>query len=367
MKVVTIVGTRPELIRLSRIISKLDKVFEHTLIHTGQNYDYSLNAVFFEEMNIPKPNFMLSTAGASAAQTIGNVLIETDKILRKILPDAVLLLGDTNSCLAALSAKKLKIPIFHLEAGNRCFDLRVPEETNRKIVDAIADINLTYSSIAREHLISEGFDPQRVIKVGSPMAEVLKYYENQIQNSDVLDKLSLTEGSYFVLSTHREEIIDSDEEFFKLIELIQDLDETCGIPIVFSIHPRTRKKIEQKNIQLGKRVIQSEPLGFFDYCELQKKSRLVISDSGTIFEEASLLGFKAVNLRPTHERPEANEEMPVIVTGLSSEKIIIAERLFNESAGFGKVNDYNVPNVSDKVANIILSFTDLVNSSVWKK
>lgn len=371
IKVMTILGTRPEIIRLSRIISRLDTICEHTLIHTGQNFDFELNELFFEELGIRKPDYFLGAAGSSAAETIGNVIILVDKLFDKEKPDAVLVLGDTNSCLAVLPAKRRKIPTFHMEAGNRCFDMRVPEEINRKLVDHIADINLTYSGIAREYLISEGLPPDQIIKTGSPMFEVLKYHENSIIKSNIIKKLSLKPGAFFLVSAHREENIES-EKFFLLIDILNGIAEKYKIPIIVSTHPRTRKKIEDNNVSLNSAIKLLKPLGFYDYNKLQLSAKAVLSDSGTIYEEASILNFSAINIREANERPEAIEEMSAIMVGLNQERVFQAIELLEKQGKDGKrvinpVFEYQVPNVSEKVLRIIHSYTDYINRVTWKK
>ena len=373
LKILTVVGTRPEIIRLSRTILKLDdsKSIEHILVHTGQNYDYELNEVFFEDLGLRKPDYFLNAAGKNASVTSGQILINIDPILEKTKPDAFLVLGDTNSCLCAIAAKKRKIPIFHMEAGNRCFDQRVPEEINRKIVDHISDINLTYSDISREYLIAEGCPPERVIKTGSPMQEVINFNINEINSSSILTKLELEPNNYFIVSAHREENIESDN-FFKLIDLLKLISKLYNKRIIISTHPRTRKKIEKEKIKFPKNIEMLKPLGFHDYVNLQKNSFIVLSDSGTITEESSILNFPAINIRETHERPEGMEEAAVIMTGLNNERVIqaieIIKEQFNEGKRlFNKVRDYDVDNVSHKVLRIILSYTDYINQNVWKR
>jgi UDP-N-acetylglucosamine 2-epimerase (non-hydrolysing) len=371
LKVMSIVGTRPEIIRLSCVLDALEnsQAIEHILVHTGQNYDYELNGVFFEDFGIRKPDYFLDAAGSNAVETIGQILIAIDPILEQTKPDAVLILGDTNSCLCAIPAKKRHIPIFHMEAGNRCFDERVPEETNRKIVDHISDINLTYSDIARQYLLSEGLDAQRVIKTGSPMFEVINKKLKDIESSDILSKLSLKKGEYFVLSAHREENINSDKNFYELIDSINSIAEIYKLPIIVSTHPRTRKKIDAQNIKFAPEVELMKPMGFSDYVKLQKDSKVVLSDSGTISEESSILKFKALNLRETHERPEAMEEASVMMVGLKKERILQALKVLDaqDADTLRDVADYTMPNVSQKVLRIILSYTDYVNRVVWKK
>ncbi len=372
LKVMTVVGTRPEIIRLSRVLAALDRYFDHVLVHTGQNYDFELNEVFFEELGIRKPDHFLSAAGRNAAETIGNTIIKLDPVLEKEKPEALLVLGDTNSCLAAIPAKRRQIPIFHMEAGNRCFDQRVPEETNRKIVDHISDINLTYSDIAREYLLNEGLPPDRVIKTGSPMFEVLNYYGNKIDSSDVLPRLELTQHDYFVVSAHREENIESDRNFSKLVTILNILAETYGKRIIVSTHPRTRNRIQQLGISFAKEVELLKPLGFCDYVNLQKNSFAVLSDSGTINEESSILNFPALNIREAHERPEGMEEAAVIMTGLETDRIfqglqILENQPRGEERLLRRVADYSMPNVAEKVVRIIVSYTDYVKRAVWKE
>jgi len=373
LKVVTVVGTRPEIIRLSRVLVKLDEssVIEHVLIHTGQNYDHDLNQIFFDDLEIRKPDYYLDAAGANATETIGNIIIKIDPLLEKEKPDAFLVLGDTNSCLCAIPAKKRKIPIFHLEAGNRCFDQRVPEETNRKIVDHIADINLTYSSIAREYLLREGLPPDRVIKIGSPMFEVLHHNMQKIVNSNVVSDLKLEKNKYFVISAHREENINSDKNFFSLVDSLNAIADTYNLPIVVSTHPRTRKRLDETKVELRDQIQLLKPLGFSDYNALQKNALTVLSDSGTISEEASVLEFAALNIRETHERPEAMEEASVMMVGLGSDRILQGlEQVKNENLGSRNLNpvaDYTMPNVADKVVRIIISYVDYVNRVVWSK
>ena len=370
----TVVGTRPEIIRLSSIINRLNnsKSIKHTLVHTGQNYDYNLNEVFFKDLNISKPNIFLEAASDSPSKTIGNILIKIDSVLDDLKPDALLILGDTNSCLSAIAAKKKKIPIFHFEAGNRCFDQRVPEETNRKIVDHIADINLTYSGIAREYLLKEGLNPDRTIKVGSPMFEVLNNQKKAINNSKILTKLKLNSGEYFLISCHREENVDNNKNFKLLIESLNELANKYKMPIIFPIHPRTKKIYEKSGLKADKLVKFIDPLGFIDYNKLQIESFVVLSDSGTIFEESSILNFRALNIRESHERPEAIEEISVVVTGLKIERILQGIKILeNQTTGNERniniVSDYNISNVSTKIERIILSHIDFVNRVVWQK
>lgn len=369
LKVMTVVGTRPEIIRLSAVINKLDKseAIEHILVHTGQNYDYELNEVFFEDFNLKKPDYFLNSAVGTAIETIGNILINIEKVIDKEKPDAFLILGDTNSCLTAIAAKRRHIPIFHMEAGNRCFDQRVPEETNRKIVDHIADINLTYSDIAREYLLREGVLPDRVIKTGSPMYEVIKSKLDDINNSNVLNKLNLKKGKYFVVSAHREENINLERNFLNLVESLNAIADKYNLPVIVSTHPRTRKMIEEKGIKFNPLINLLKPLGFNDYIKLQIESKTVLSDSGTISEESSILKFKALNLREAHERPEAMEEASVIMIGLKKERILQGLEILEtqEKNTLRGVYDYSMPNVSDKVLRIILSYTDYVNRNVW--
>lgn len=369
LKVMTVVGTRPEIIRLSAVINKLEEseAVEHILVHTGQNYDYELNEIFFEDFKLRKPDYFLKAAIGTPIETIGNILIKIDPILEEVKPDAFLVLGDTNSCLCAIAAKRKHIPIFHMEAGNRCFDQRVPEETNRKIVDHIADINLTYSDIAREYLLREGLPADRIIKTGSPILEVLNSRKDDIEKSDVLVKLSLEEGKYFVVSAHREENINSEANFFDLVDSLNALAEKYKMPIIVSTHPRTRKMIENKEIAFNPLVQLMKPLGFNDYVKLQKDAKAVLSDSGTINEEASILGFKALNIRQAHERPEAMEEASVMMVGLGKERIMQGLEILGtqDNDTLRLVGDYSMPNVSDKVLRIILSYTDYVNRVVW--
>lgn len=371
LKVMTVVGTRPEIIRLSAVINKLEEsdAVEHILVHTGQNYDYELNEVFFKDFHMRKPDYFLNAAVGTAVETIGNILVKIDPLLAEVQPDAMLVLGDTNSCLTAIAAKRRHIPIFHMEAGNRCFDQRVPEETNRKIVDHTADINLTYSDIAREYLLAEGLPADRVIKTGSPMFEVLNTRKEDIENSDVLTRLGLEKGNYFVVSAHREENINSEKNFNGLVESLNAVAEQYGMPVIVSTHPRTRKKIEEKGIKFHKNIQLMKPLGFNDYNHLQVQSKAALSDSGTISEESSILGFRALNIREAHERPEAMEEASVMMVGLNKDRILqglaVLETQTRESLRL--VSDYSMPNVSEKVLRIILSYTDYVNRVVWRK
>lgn len=371
LKVMTVVGTRPEIIRLSAVINKLEEseAVEHILVHTGQNYDYELNEVFFKDFNLKKPDYFLNTAIGTAVETIGNILIKIDPIMETVNPDAMLVLGDTNSCLSAIVAKKRHIPIFHMEAGNRCFDQRVPEETNRKIVDHISDVNLTYSDIAREYLLKEGFPADRIIKTGSPMLEVINSRIKDIEKSDILNELEIEEEEYFVVSAHREENINSEKNFMELVKSLNTIAKKYNMPIIFSTHPRTRKMIEAKGIEFNPLIRIMKPLGFNDYIKLQIKSKAVLSDSGTISEESSILGFKALNIREAHERPEAMEEAAVIMTGLTHDRILQGLKVLElqQKESLRKVADYSMPNVSEKVLRIIISYTDYINRVVWEK
>lgn len=371
LKVMTVVGTRPEIIRLSAVINKLDEseAIEHILVHTGQNYDYELNEVFFEDFKLKKPDYFLNAAVGTAIETVGNILIKIDPILEKVQPDAFLVLGDTNSCLCAIAAKRRHIPIFHMEAGNRCFDQRVPEETNRKIVDHTADINLTYSDIAREYLLREGLPADRIIKTGSPMFEVLNSRKTDIENSDILTRLGLEKDQYFVVSAHREENISSEENFMDLVNSLNAIAEMYQLPIIISTHPRTMKMIEAKGIQFNKLIQTMKPMGFNDYNKLQINAKAVLSDSGTISEESSILQFRALNIRQAHERPEAMEEASVMMVGLEKERILQGLEILStqEKDTLRHVADYSMPNVSEKVLRIILSYTDYVNRVVWSK
>ncbi len=374
LKVMTVVGTRPEIIRLARVMSALDnsKAIEHIIVHTGQNYDYELNQIFFDDLQIRKPDYFLNAAGATATETIGKILINIDPLLEEIKPDAFLVLGDTNSCLCAIPAKKRHIPIFHMEAGNRCFDQRVPEETNRKIVDHISDINLTYSDIAREYLLREGLSADRIIKTGSPMFEVLNHYLPSIKSSNILERLQLERNKYFVVSAHREENISSDSNFVGLVSSLNFLAEKYDLPIIVSTHPRTRKMIDAKGIVLHKNIQLLKPLGFNDYNALQLHSKVVLSDSGTISEESSILNFPALNIRQAHERPEAMEEASVMMVGLNPERILqgliqLESQKCGDERSFRKVADYSMPNVSDKVVRILISYVDYIKRVVWSE
>ncbi|WP_263601375.1 non-hydrolyzing UDP-N-acetylglucosamine 2-epimerase [Chryseobacterium sp. PET-29] len=374
LKVITVVGTRPEIIRLSRVLSALDasEAVEHIIVHTGQNYDYELNQIFFEDLGLRKPDYFLEAAGKTATETVGNILIKIDPLLEELKPEAFLVLGDTNSCLCAIPAKKRQIPIFHMEAGNRCFDQRVPEETNRKIVDHTADINLTYSDIAREYLLREGLSADRIIKTGSPMFEVLHHYLPQIERSDVLTRLNIEEGKYFVVSSHREENINSEKNFKGLIQSLNAIAEKFELPIIVSTHPRTRNMIDKMNVEVRPEIQFLKPLGFHDYNALQMRSYAVLSDSGTISEESSILNFRALNIREAHERPEAMEEASVMMVGLSPERIMqglaqLQQQKIGNERNYRPVADYSMPNVSEKMVRIILSYTDYINRVVWSK
>ena len=371
MKIMTVVGTRPEIIRLSAVINKLEnsEAVEHILVHTGQNYDYELNEVFFEDFKLQKPDYFLNAATGTAVETIGNILVKIDQVLEEVQPDAFLVLGDTNSCLCAIAAKRKQIPIFHMEAGNRCFDQRVPEETNRKIVDHVADINLTYSDIAREYLLREGLPADRIIKTGSPMFEVLHSRESDIKKSDVVERLELTAGEFFVVSAHREENISSEVNFMDLVESLNAVAETYNMPVIVSTHPRTQNMIIEKGIEFNPLVRTMKPLGFNDYIKLQISAKAVLSDSGTINEESSILSFRALNIRQAHERPEAMEETSTMMVGLKKERILQGLTILEtqEKEALRLVGDYSMPNVSDKVLRIILSYTDYVNRVVWGK
>ncbi|MDN5504326.1 MAG: UDP-N-acetylglucosamine 2-epimerase (non-hydrolyzing) [Comamonas sp.] len=372
LKVMTVVGTRPEIIRLSRVMARLDEYCEHVVVHTGQNYDYELNQIFFDDLGIRKPDHFLNAAGGSAAETIGKVIIAVDSVLAAEKPDALLVLGDTNSCMAVLPAKRRKIPVFHMEAGNRCFDQRVPEEINRRIVDHTADVNLTYSSIARECLLSEGLPTDLVIKTGSPMAEVLAHYQPRIEASDVLERLGLSADQFFVVSAHREENVDSDVNFRKLVNLLNSVAEKYGLPVIVSTHPRTQKRVDAMGVTFHSKVQLLKPLGFSDYVKLQMSAKAVLSDSGTITEESSILNFPALNLREAQERHEGMEEAAVMLVGLEEHRVLQGLAILqNQPRGEGRllrqVADYSMPNVSDKVLRIIHSYTDYVNRVIWKK
>ena len=374
LKVLTVVGTRPEIIRLSRVLARLDEHCDHVLVHAGQNYDYELNQVFFDDLDIRKPDYFLNSAqdSSGAAHTIGNLITAVDKVLTEVQPEAMLVLGDTNSCLSVIPAKRRKVPIFHMEAGNRCFDQRVPEETNRRIVDHTADINLTYSTIARDYLLREGLPPDQVIKTGSPMYEVLHHYMPQIKASDALSRLSLQLEGYFVVSTHREENIESEKSFTKLVAVLNAVAEDHGLPVVVSTHPRTQKRVDATRVKFHPLVRLMKPLGFHDYVNLQLQAKAVLSDSGTINEESSILNFPALNLREAHERPEGMEEAAVMMVGLEVERVrqglaILSTQPRGEERSLRLVADYSMPNVSDKIVRIIHSYTDYVNRVVWKK
>lgn len=372
LKVMTVVGTRPEIIRLSRVIVACDKHFQHILVHTGQNYDYELNEVFFHDLGIRKPDYFLNAAGKTSSATIGNVIIAVDQLLEETQPEALLVLGDTNSCLAVLPAKRRKIPTFHMEAGNRCFDMRVPEEINRRIVDHTADINLTYSTIARDYLLAEGLSPDLIIKTGSPMFEVLHFYHERIKHSKILDKLGLTPFQYFVVSAHREENINSEPHFLDLIHTLNAVAKKYQYPVIVSTHPRSRKRIEELNITFHPLIQLLKPLGFLDYNKLQLMAKATLSDSGTINEESSILNFPALNLRQAHERPEGMEEAAVMLVGLQAERVlqglaILDEQRRGQERDLRLVADYSMPNVSAKVIRILLSYTDYVNRVIWKK
>ncbi|WP_201612060.1 non-hydrolyzing UDP-N-acetylglucosamine 2-epimerase [Psychrobacter immobilis] len=372
LKLMTVVGTRPEIIRLSRVMQVCDKYFDHIIVHTGQNYDYELNEIFFTDLGIRKPDHFLNAAGATGAETIGNVIIGVDKVLEEVQPEALLVLGDTNSCMAVIPAKRRKIPTFHMEAGNRCFDMRVPEEINRRIVDHTADINLTYSTIARDYLLAEGLPADLVIKTGSPMFEVLNHYKAKIEASDILETLGLKEQQYFIVSAHREENINSDQNFLDLVNMLNAVAEKYQFPVIVSTHPRTRNRIEELNINFHPLVQLLKPLGFSDYNKLQLSAKAALSDSGTINEESSILNFPALNLRQAHERPEGMEEAAVMMVGLTAKRIlqgldILESQTRGEERTLRLVDDYSMPNVSEKVVRIILSYTDYVNRVVWKK
>jgi len=368
----TIVGTRPEIIRLACVLPQLDKHFDHVLVHTGQNYDYELNQIFFDDLGLRKPDYFLEAAGRNGAETIGKVIIAVDQVLEEVCPDAVLVLGDTNSCLSVLPAKRRKRPTFHMEAGNRCFDMRVPEEINRRIVDHTADINLTYSSIAREYLLNEGLPADQIIKIGSPMYEVLSFYKPQIESSKILNKLHLKKGCFFVVSAHREENIDSDLNLFKLVDILNSVAKKYDLPIIVTTHPRTQNRIDAKKIKFHANVKLLNPLSFTDYNQLQISAKAVLSDSGTINEEASILNFHALNIREAHERPEGMEEAIVMMVGLNADRVMQALvtlelQAMEDNCVVGKVADYSVPNVSYKVVRIIQSYTDYVKRVVWKE
>jgi len=372
LKLMTVVGTRPEIIRLSRVMAVCDQYFDHIIVHTGQNYDYELNEIFFTDLGIRKPDYFLNAAGTTGAETIGNVIIAVDKVLEEVQPEALLVLGDTNSCTAVIPAKRRKIPTFHMEAGNRCFDMRVPEEINRRIVDHTADINLTYSTIARDYLLAEGLPADLVIKTGSPMFEVLNFYKHKIESSNVLEQLNLTEHQYFVVSAHREENINSDQNFLDLVDMLNAVAEQYNYPVIVSTHPRTRKRIEQMGVSFHPLVQLLKPLGFSDYNKLQLSAKATLSDSGTINEESSILNFPALNLRQAHERPEGMEEAAVMMVGLTAERVLQGLAIINsqprdEQRLLRLVADYSMPNVSEKVARIVLSYTDYVNRVIWKK
>jgi len=372
LKVMSVVGTRPEIIRLSRVLAKLDEHCEHILVHTGQNYDFELNEVFFNDLGVRKPDYFLNAAGKNAAETIGQVIIKVDQVLEDVNPEAMLVLGDTNSCISAIPAKRRKVPIFHMEAGNRCFDQRVPEETNRKIVDHTADINLTYSTIARDYLLAEGIPADRIIKTGSPMFEVLTHYMPQIDSSNVLEELELQKGQFFVVSAHREENVDSPKQLINLANTLNTVAEHYDMPVIISTHPRTRNRIEAQGIEFHKNIRLLKPLGFHDYNNLQKNAKAVLSDSGTINEESSIMNFPALNLREAHERPEGMEEGSVMMVGLGVERVmqglqVLESQPAGEQRLLRQVYDYSMPNVADKVVRIIHSYTDYVNRVVWKK
>ena len=372
LKVMTVVGTRPEIIRLSRVMAKLDEHCEHILVHTGQNYDYELNEIFFQDLGIRKPDYFLSAAGSTGAETIGNVIIKVDQVLAEVKPEAVLVLGDTNSCMAVLPAKRRKIPTFHMEAGNRCFDMRVPEEINRRIVDHTADINMSYSTIARDYLVAEGLPPDRIIKTGSPMFEVLNYYREGIEASTVLERLNLKEGQFFVVSAHREENVDSDKNFMKLVDVLNTVAAHYNLPVIVSTHPRTQKRVDAMGVTFHPNVQLLKPLGFKDYNKLQLSAKAVLSDSGTINEESSILNFPALNIREAHERPEGMEEAAAMMAGLEVERVmqglaILETQARGEQRDLRLVADYSMPNVADKVVRIIHSYRDYVMRTVWKQ
>ena len=372
LKLMTVVGTRPEIIRLSRVMAACDIYFDHVIVHTGQNYDYELNEIFFTDLGIRKPDHFLNAAGATGAETIGNVIIGVDKVLEEVQPEALLVLGDTNSCMAVIPAKRRKIPTFHMEAGNRCFDMRVPEEINRRIVDHTADINLTYSTIARDYLLAEGLPADLVIKTGSPMFEVLNHYKAKVKASDILETLGLKEQQYFIVSAHREENINSDQNFLDLVDMLNAVAEKYQFPVIVSTHPRTRNRIEELDIKFHPLVQLLKPLGFSDYNKLQLSAKAALSDSGTINEESSILNFPALNLRQAHERPEGMEEAAVMMVGLTAKRIlqgldILESQARGEERSLRLVDDYSMPNVSEKVVRIILSYTDYINRVIWKK
>lgn len=372
LTVMTVVGTRPEIIRLSRVMSKLDEYCDHILVHTGQNYDYELNEIFFSDLDIRKPDYFLNAAGATGSETIGNVIIAVDRVLAEAKPDALLVLGDTNSCIAVLPAKRRKVPTFHMEAGNRCFDMRVPEEINRRIVDHTADINLTYSTIARDYLLAEGLPPDRVIKTGSPMFEVLSHYRKGIEDSDILAQLNLKEHAFFVVSAHREENVDSDKNFLKLVDVLNAISENYNLPVIISAHPRTKKRVDASGVRFHPHVQLLKPLGFKDYNKLQLCARAVLSDSGTINEESSILNFPALNLREAHERPEGMEEAAVMMVGLEVERVmqglaILERQRRGDDRDQRLVADYSMPNVSEKVVRIVHSYRDYVMRTVWRR
>lgn len=372
LKVMSVVGTRPEIIRLSRVIAKLDEHCEHILVHTGQNYDFELNEVFFNDLGIREPDYFLNAAGKNAAETIGKVIIKVDEVLEQVQPEAMLILGDTNSCMSALPAKRRKVPIFHMEAGNRCFDQRVPEETNRRIVDHTSDINLTYSTIARDYLLAEGLPPERIIKTGSPMFEVLNHYMSQINASDILERLNLNQEQYFVVSLHREENVDFPKQLDKLTVTLNTIAETYDLPLIVSTHPRTRNRIKAQGLEFHKNIQLLKPMGFHDYNYLQKKAKAVLSDSGTINEESSIMNFPALNIREAHERPEGMEEASVMMVGLTVERVmqglkVLESQPSGETRLLRQVADYSMPNVSDKIVRILHSYTDYVRREVWKE
>ncbi len=372
LKVVTVVGTRPEIIRLSRVMAKLDEHCEHILVHTGQNYDYELNEIFFQDLGIRKPDHFLNAAGQSGAETIGNVIIAVDRLLAEVQPEALLVLGDTNSCMAVIPAKRRKIPTFHMEAGNRCFDMRVPEEINRRIVDHTADINMTYSTIARDYLLREGLSPDMVIKTGSPMFEVLNYYREGIEQSDVLQRLELEEGKFFIVSAHREENVDSDKNFLKLVDVLNTVAAHYDYPVIVSTHPRTQNRIDAMGVEFHANVRLLKPMGFKDYNKLQLSAKASLSDSGTINEESSILNFPALNLREAHERPEGMEEASVMMVGLETDRVmqalqVLESQLSGTERTLRLVTDYSMPNVSDKVVRIVHSYRDYVMRNVWKQ